>query len=198
MKNNPLSNVFQTISEIINGAEKSFLDLMSAIVPYFVPLIPAYLMYNHAMKEMGFPGWIAITAAFVVEVLGLTSVATAIRFQRHNTLYKDAKNKSPFGLAIATYIFYLAVVLSVNVLLEVKAGTRSGPVIWAIGLFSLLSLPSAVLISIRSQYAEILEERQAAKEERRQARTPMRPVFAKDTKLAELEERPTPATFRKP
>ena len=200
MKNsNFLAQVFETISSIINGAERSFLDLMSAIVPYMVPIIPAYLTYFHAKNEMGFPEWIAYTAAFVTEVLGITSVSTAIRFQRHNMLYKDAKNKAPFALAIFTYVFYLSVVLSVNVLLEVTTGARSPAVIWAIGLFSLLSLPSAVLISIRAQYAEMLEERQEKQAERKAARQPStRLAYASDTAFVELEEQQKAATFRKP
>ena len=46
-KVNYLSTIFETISETIAGAEKSFLDLLSAIVPWAVPVIPAYLTYFH-------------------------------------------------------------------------------------------------------------------------------------------------------
>jgi uncharacterized membrane protein YidH (DUF202 family) len=157
---NFLGQIFKTISDIVNGAEKSFLDLLSALVPYFVPVIPAYLTYYHTIEQMNFPPRVALTAAFVVEVLGITAVSTAIRFYRHNQRYKDAKNKAPFWLAIGTYVFYLVVVMMVNVILEIVAGTRSNAVITAIALFSLLSVPSGVLISIRTQFSEMLEERQ--------------------------------------
>ena len=160
MKNtNFLARLFGAISNTINGMEKSFLDLLSAIVPYFVPIIPAYLTYFHTRDQMDFPNNVAYTAAFVVEVLGITSVSTAIRFYRHNLRYKDVKNKAPFWLAVGTYAFYLVVVLLVNVILEIVANTRNGWVILSIGLFSLLSVPSGVLISIRTQFAEMLEER---------------------------------------
>lgn len=158
-KQNILSRIFEWLSELINGMELSFLNLLSAVVPYAVPVIPAYLTFYHTKSEMGFPEWVAWTAAFVTEVLGITSVATAIKFYRHNSLYKDPRNKAPFWLAVLTYVFYIVVVLSVNVILEVVAHTRSSAVIWAIGLFSLLSFPSAVLISIRSQFREMLDER---------------------------------------
>ena len=194
MKNtNLLASLFQFISETINGAEKSFLDLLSALVPYFVPVIPAYLTYFHTRDMMNFPDWVASTAAFVVEVLGITSVSTAIRFERHNRLNKDIKNKAPFALAIATYVFYIAVVLSVNVLLEVVTGVRSPAVIWAIALFSLLSLPSAVLISIRAQFSEILEEKRERQADRKAARIRpiMRPVYGQDVKLETMEGQPS-------
>lgn len=164
MKNsNFLGDLFAYISKVINGAEKSLLDLLSALVPYFVPIIPAYLTYYHTRDQMAFPVQVAWTAAFVVEVLGMTSISTAIRFYRHNQRYAKSliQNKAPFGLAIFTYAFYLVVVLSVNVLLEVEAEKREPVIILAIALFSLLSVPSGVLISIRSQYSEMLEDREA-------------------------------------
>lgn len=200
MKNtNQLSNVFETISETINGAEKSFLDLLSALVPWAVPIIPAYLTVYHTQNEMGFPAWVAFTAGFVTEVLGIASVSTAIKFYRHNLKYKDSKNHAPFWLAFGTYVFYLVIILTVNVLLEFVAGTRSTSVIIAIGLFSLLSLPSAVLISIRAQHTEILQEVEERKEERKQTRIqtlqPAR-AFGKDTNMPELEGTQSGKNFR--
>jgi len=168
MKHNWLNNFFEYASQVLNGAERSFLDLLSIIVPYCVPIIPAYLTYYHTMNIMNFPAWVAATAAFVVEVLGITSVATAIRFYRHNQRYKksierNAANSAPFWLAVFVYLFYIVIVLVVNVLLEKIAGTRSTGVIIAIALFTMLSFPSGVLISIRTQYTEILEEKQASR-----------------------------------
>jgi FlaA1/EpsC-like NDP-sugar epimerase len=198
MKGNKLSNVFETISETINGAEKSFLDLLSALVPWAVPVIPAYLTVYHTQNEMGFPAWVAFTAGFVTEVLGIASVATAIKFYRHNLKYKDSKNHAPFLLAIGTYVFYLVIILTVNVLLEFVAGSRSTAVIIAIGLFSMLSLPSAVLISIRSQHAEILGEVEERKEERKAARVlPLQyaRAFGKEVPIVELGGTPNGKTF---
>lgn len=155
--------MFEKLSNLINGAERSFLDFLGAIVPYFVPVIPAYLTFYHTRDLMNFPTWVAFVSAFVVEVLGITSVSTAIRFYRHNQKYKASQNKAPFALAISVYIFYIVVVMTVNVLLEVVDGTRDNTIITAIGLFSLLSFPSGVLVSIRSQYKEMLEEREASR-----------------------------------
>jgi hypothetical protein len=186
--NNFLGNIFQAIADVMNGAERSLLDLLSVLVPYFVPIIPAYLTFTHTRDLMGFPTWVAWTAAFVVEVLGITAVSTAIRFWRNNTIYKSEKEQAPFWLAVGVYVFYIAVVLSVNVLLEVVSGVRTAAVIWAIALFSLLSFPSGVLISIRAQYTEMLTDRQERRQERQQQRQPRAwRAYAKDTDRAELE-----------
>ena len=154
-----LGKLFDKISGIINSMERAFIDLLSALVPYAVPIIPAYLTYYHTLDAMNFPDWVAKTTAFVVEVLGIASVSTAIRFYENNKRYKDKNRQAPFWLALFTYVFYLAVVLVVNVLLEVDAAQRRPVIIWAIALFSLLSVPSGVLISIRSQFIEMLENK---------------------------------------
>jgi hypothetical protein len=153
-----LGNLFGFLADVLNGAERSFLDLLSVAVPYAVPVIPAYLTYFHTMDQMDFPDWVAKTAAFVVEVLGIASVSTAIRFWRHNQRYKDSKNQAPFKLAAGVYAFYIVIVITVNVILLIVDGSRGGWIIVSIALFSLLSFPSGVLISIRAQYSEVLEE----------------------------------------
>ena len=162
-----LVGIFKRISEIINGGENAIIDAISAITPYLVPVIPAYLTFFHVHDPQGmnFPVEIAWTSAIVVEFLGMSSMATTIRFWRNNQRYKSDKNQAPFWLALGTYIFYLAVTMTVNVLLEVESGTRTPTVIWSIGLFSSLSVPSGVIISIRSIYREMLDERNAPKQQ---------------------------------
>ena len=185
---NILDRFFRGLSNLINGAERSFLDALSAIVPYFVPVIPAYLTYFHTQDLMGFPSQVAFTAAFVVEVLGITAIATAIRFWRYNMRYKDVTKKAPFTLAIGVYVFYLLVVIMVNVILEVEDGSRNNTIILAIALFSLLSVPSGVLISIRSQFGEMLEDRQNQRVARHAPRTEQ-VVYNSDIPFGEAREK---------
>lgn len=154
---NALGWVFGFVADLVNGAEKSFLDFLSALVPYFVPVIPAYLTFFHVQTEMAFPAWVAWTAAFVVETLGMAAVSTAIRFWYHNQRYKKSENKAPFWLAFGVYLFYLVIVIVVNVILEIVSGSRTGWIILAIALFTMLSIPSGVLIAIRAQFSEVLD-----------------------------------------
>lgn len=178
---NILDKIFKAISSVLNGAEKSLLDLLSVFVPYCVPIIPAYLTYQHTINEMGFSPFIAWTAAFVVEVLGLTSVATAVRFYRYNLKYTKEANKAPFKLAVLVYVFYIVIVLLVNVVLEIVSGQRGGWVILSIALFSMLSFPSSVLVSIRYQFAEMLEEKQGKPNEAKPQGN-KKPKYASDFK----------------
>jgi hypothetical protein len=149
-------NIFEKISDIVNGIEDSVINLLCVLAPWFVPVIPAYLTYSHTIDELSFPFWVAWTAAFVVEVLGLASMRTSISFFEHNKRYSKDTNRAPVGLSISTYIFYLFVILTVNVLLDLTKGVSWINVL-AIGLFSLLSVPAGLLIAIRTQHMELLK-----------------------------------------
>lgn len=150
-----------------------------------------------------FPTWLGWTNAFVIESLGLASVATAIRFYRNNKTYKSDKERAPFSLAIFVYVFYLVITISLNVVLEIVSGTRGGWIIFSIAMFTLLSVPSGILISIRSLYTEMLQERDERKEERKAERRPrwtppQRELITNnsDVKQEQLNEQQPP--FRKP
>ena len=199
MNTNILEKIFRWISDTINGGERAVLDALSAIVPYTTASIPAYLTYTHTVSQMDFPIEIAILAAFTVEVLGVTAVSTAIRFWQWNTNHSNKAERAPFMLAIGTYLFYIVLTLSVNVILEIYAGQRAPAVIWAIGLFSLLSIPSGVLISVRAQFGEMLEDKREKAAERKAAKYPQGiRAFAKTTDAVSLEEKPeNKATFRR-
>ncbi len=162
---NGLTGVFRVVSDTINGGENAIIDAISAVTPYLVPIIPAYMTFFHVHdpRAMDFPVEIAWTAAIVVEFLGMGSIATTIRLFRNQQIQRAEKNKfqAGFWLALATYVFYLVITMTVNVMLERDLGDRSVTVIWAIALFSLLSVPSGVLIAVRAIYRDILEEKDA-------------------------------------
>ena len=186
--------MFEWLSASINGGERAIIDLASAVVPYLVPIIPAYLMYDHAVRHMGFEDWIAITAGIVVELLGLASVSTAVRFFLYNRRFKkDAKNenpnKAPFKQAMIIYASYVVIVLIVNVILEWQNSTRSGWTITAIAAFSLLSFPSGWLVALRTGFAEMLEEKESARANQNQGGTPkpQKKVNASDKKAEILQ-----------
>jgi hypothetical protein len=159
-------NIFEKLSEVVNSAEDSVINLLCVIAPWLVPIIPAYLTYWHTVKNLQFPDWVAWTAAIVVEVLGLASMRTSISFFEHNKRYSKETNKAPVSLSMATYVFYLVVILTVNVLLDATNGVRWENIV-AIGLFSLLSVPAGILISVRTQHSELLKELARTRYERR-------------------------------
>jgi hypothetical protein len=153
--------VFRNFIDLVNGAESAWLNAAAALIPYGVSLIPASLTFRHVISELGFDFWTALDAGIVVELFGVVAMQTIIKFWQNNKKYTSEKseNRAPLGLAIFAYAFYLIITLTVNVVLEIVAGTRGFWGILAIGLFSLLGIPSGILIAIRAQHKEIVDSR---------------------------------------
>lgn len=169
-KTNPVEQFFAAIKALVLSLESSAIETVSAITPWLAPLIPAYLTHTHAISALKYPPEIALIAAIAVEFLGMAAVNTAIEFWQYNDTQaakrearisglpsdKAAKARqrrhvdAPFAVALASGAFYLIVVLSVNVLLSLDQSALAR--VWANGLLSLLSVPAAVIIAIRSQH----------------------------------------------
>lgn len=156
-----LGAVFSNSIKLVNGAEGAWMNFISAIVPYGVSFIPASMTYDHVISQLNFSPALAWDAGIVIELFGVVAMHTIIKFWQNNKKYTSEKSekKAPLGLAIFSYSFYLAIVLIVNVVLEIMAGQKDFWGILAIALFSLLGIPSGVLVAIRSQHQEMLVNR---------------------------------------
>jgi hypothetical protein len=148
---------FESITFIIKGTEASIVELLVTIGPWLTPLTPASMTYKHVVGTLGFHqvwGW---TTAIAVEILGLASGHTLAKYYRHNKMNRAQKDKLPVWPIIVTFMFYLAVVITINLALEWDAAT------WPerVSLFGLilLSVPAIVIVSTRAQHAQILFEK---------------------------------------
>lgn len=156
-----LGAVFSNSIKLVNGAEGAWMNFIAAVVPYGVSFIPANMTYDHVQSQLGFSRALAWDAGIVIELFGVVAMHTIIKFWQNNKKYTSDKSekRAPLGSAIFSYSFYLAIVLIVNVVLEIMAGARDFWGILAIALFSLLGIPSGVLVAIRAQHREMLDSK---------------------------------------
>lgn len=148
-----LLNFFQRALDINHAIYGVGIDVLAAYSPLLATLIPAYLTYQNTHTHLGFDRWIAFASAAAVEVLGISAVHTAVSFYQYNTsLTRKTDQRSPFVLALITAVFYIAIVLIVNVGLDAAHQTDLMNVI-AAGTLSLLSMVGALIIAVRSQHA---------------------------------------------
>jgi len=140
---------------VMNSAEDLAINLISILVPWGVPLIPAYITYQHVQDPNGlnFGKPIALVAGAVVEALGLATMNTFFKFRKHNLRYKDGKNQMPTWVPVSAYIWYLLTTILVNVVFDWNSGVQWYYIL-AVGLFSTLSVPAGMLISVRASYTE--------------------------------------------
>jgi uncharacterized membrane protein len=170
---------------ITNAFERTLVDNVAATVPWLAPISPAYMAFHNVTIIFGWDVWVAWTIALAVEGLGLAVTSTAFHLWDWNDTKKDKEQSAPFWIAIVTVIFYLAVVITVNVILDVKASPIERT---AKALLSLLSVVAAVTLALRSQHARRVEEKNEELEESRAERKEAR-EFKRLLKLKELENK---------
>jgi hypothetical protein len=165
----------QTINDWIRDSEHLFLNVITAISPWLAPIAPAFGTYSHASTVLEFPIWIALIIALVVEFLGLTTISTAITFWRHNKRYKAARSQAPTYVPILAFLFYLFVIISVNVLLDfipqIAAEWEWTVILTAKSLLYLLTIPAASILAVRADQAAVIESY------RRPAKPAVQPAF---------------------
>ncbi len=143
--NSWFENGMNTWRHVIQVSERTLIDNVAATVPWLAPVSPAYMVWHNAVTLLGWPVWVAWVVALAVEGLGLSVVATSFQ------LWREKRNT--FWMAVCTTVFYLAIVITVNVALDLGA-----PAWFAKALLSLLSVPAAVTIALRTQNAQATDE----------------------------------------
>ncbi len=159
-------NAFDRLNDWIRDTESSIVNIVSAIAPWLAPLAPAYMTYQHARTTLGFPEWVAIPGAVTVEILGFSTVSTYLAFWFHNRKNAAETKKAPLGIVVFAFIFYLSLIIVSNVILDASDGAK-----WAIivvrAMFTLQSIPAALIVAVRTQHRDMLHALTAEKESKR-------------------------------
>jgi hypothetical protein len=170
-----------SLNRFTRAIEGLVIDLIAAISPWLTPLLPAYLTYTGLVNVLRFPTWAALAAAVVIETVGLSSVVTTNQLVDYNDSRLRSEQRAPIVLSMLTAVFYLGVVLSVNVLLD---GGSSVDAKITKGLLSSLSICAGIILGIRSQHARRIEANLEVREERKTLRNTRRDV-AQDAQVAQ-------------
>ena len=163
------------------------------------------------VNKLHFEKWVAYPTGFAIEVLGLATISTALDFWKHNRLYVKEferngkmvvqdKQRVPLGLAVATFIWYFVVVMSVVVVLSLPwdATVQVYVDVLVKGLLTSLSIPAAVVLAIRSQRAEIVREISGSRSGvRRSERSEMRSEREKTERTQNVHVNDTSSTIEK-
>lgn len=142
------------LNDLIQEAEFSIVNLISTVAPWLAPLAPAYMSFNHMIGPLGFPLWVSFSLACVVEMLGLSTISTSLMFWNHNRKYSVEKNKVPVWIPVLSFLFYLTIVLTVNVLMDVNPEAD----VLAKLFLTLMTIPAAVTLAVRAMHKDILQK----------------------------------------
>jgi hypothetical protein len=163
-------------------AERTLVDNLAATAPWLAPLAPAYLAYQAMVDVLRFPIWVAGTVGMTVEVLGISTINTALTFWTWNREKNKTDKAAPTWLAVLVSGIYVAVVITVNVLLD--AGTTLQKM--AKALICSLSVAAAITLALRSQHGRRVVEKKMLREEKRFARMQASATHVADTHDASL------------
>lgn len=150
-------NKFDQLNDWIRDTENSIVNFLSAFSPWLAPLIPAYMTFQHAMGTLNFPFFFAFAGSLVVEILGFSAVSTYLSFWFYNRRNRAEGKKAPLGVVVTAFGFYLTLIIFSNVLLDTFPSEKWAEIVVR-ALFTLQTIPAAMLVSVRTQHRELLSE----------------------------------------
>lgn len=160
-----MNNFFDRLNESIRSIEGSFVNFISAVAPWLAPLAPAYMTYDHAVNTLHFPVWVALPVALVVEILGFSAVSTFMTFWFFNRRTKADAKKAPLPLVVFAFLFYLALIVASNILLD-SFDNAGWAVVTVRALFTLQTIPAALIVVARAGHRSLLAEMKQERTER--------------------------------
>ena len=192
------SDFFDSLNNWIRNTESSIVNFLSSFAPWLAPIIPAYMTYSHAIGVLHFPIEIAIPAALVVEILGFSAVSTFLAFWFYNRRTVAGTKRAPIEVVIIAFVFYLSLIVVSNVLLDASAGTKwlSWAVVAVRALYTLQTIPAALIVAVRTQHRELLLELAKEKSEKASKTSESTPITPKVPKGFQKPFRSTSRTGR--
>jgi hypothetical protein len=157
--------------DLTRALEGALVDNLAATSPWLAPLIPAYLGFRNMTGVLGFPPWVGIVGAIVIETLGLSTVHTVFTLWDYNDSRRKSDQRAPMWAALIVAVMYVLIILTVNVLLDYDSEPVEKV---AMALLSSLSVVAAITLAVRANHARRVSDIQAEREERRELRQLMR------------------------
>lgn len=167
--------------------EHKIVDFVSAVSPWLAPVVPAYLVFSNSIDRLDIPPFFAFILALAVECIGLASVHTAVTFWTWNDEKRKSDDPAPHQWAIVAGVFYVAIVLVVNALLDIWTDPLAKTI--AKALLSLLSVDAALIIALRAQHKRRLSEIETEKVEKKTEKTSLKPSRKPETNETPIEKK---------
>ena len=161
--------------------------MVIGLVPLLAPLPTAWVVGTAMVRTLHWPWPVALVGAMIIEGLGFGTVDTAMRMRDYNKtrrkrfdvnkqeqVYLDPP--APTFYAVMIIIVYLAVAVSLTVLLDILPNLA----LYARGIFPFLGVLGAGLWALRADHDRRIAEKEIAKQEQREERKAAREAKVAD------------------
>lgn len=145
-------------------SEENLIDRVARFTPWLAPAIPAAFAYQSATNSALLnQHWLmGLLIALTIEGLGLAAVHTSLSLFEYGKTHDKQKPKAETAIMLLMTLFYLAIVVVVNIVLDLR---HEWQIIVAKALLSLVSIPAAVTLSIRQLHKARLHDEDEHKAE---------------------------------
>jgi len=159
----------------LDGLEVAAVGLVAKVAPWLAPVPSAYFVVRSSVHHLAVPLWVAVVIGAIIELLGLTTVHSALWAYEWNLKRNKRQDApAPLVLPVAMGVLYLAITVGLIVVLEVFPWLST----YAPGLFPFLSIVGTVNLAFVARQrkreedrAERLEAARKERQERRQVRS---------------------------
>lgn len=164
---NILARLLDWLSEVFDVASPSLYKMLSTLVPYLAPVPVALLTAGSSIKYLGMSGWGAGIFVFVLDGLGILATVTLVSVVVDFIRSRNWKTLFMVLLFVAANIFYIQIVVSLNVRLAEALGNADPIKAKVLTLISWLPILAGVmngyfvLTSRQKTETEKAQERQA-------------------------------------
>lgn len=147
----------------IKVVEVNLTRVAAAVGPWFAPVPSAFFVFRAGEIHLGMPWIIAVIAALVVELLGLSSTAVALELYEYNATKRKTDPEAPTWMAVGVIVVYVLTTISLAVVLDAfESLARFAPAI-----FPLLSLAGVGVLALRIDHQRRLAKIETGNLERK-------------------------------
>lgn len=137
-------NTFKAVETVINAFARMVTNIftfsITEIAPMVAPLPPAFSIYTAMTERLHVPFYVAVIAAFAIEIIGLFSSKVSIRCYQWNSSKVKSDQHVPQGLSILMTSIFFVVVLLLALTVEL------------IPSLTALVIPGFILISVSTYF----------------------------------------------
>jgi hypothetical protein len=160
-----VENLGATLAKVRDGLA----DVLAELGGWIAPIPTAYFTSTAGMSVLHWPAPVAITIGVVVELLGVSSIATWLSLREWNVTHRDGSSRAPTWLASIVVGCYVFAIGALTVALKFRPDLAA----YASLLLPLLSLAGMMTLALRAEHR------------RRLAGSPSAPVIAAPASVAE-------------
>jgi len=169
MQTNWLAGIFTWLRTVIEEADKPISLLVTVVLPFIAPLVPALITSNNLNRYMGLDDYQSAISAVTFEAIGYVAmIATVGAIMRWVDDERNQRSWLPVVVAGTSYACYIVALILINLILEVENGVPATNVAVTAFLTVGTTIPASLLNGTRISGREKNERDNALRQEKRQ------------------------------